>query len=445
MKVVIINKSDSTGGAAVVSRRLMEALRGEGVDARMLVAEKLTASPFISLIASNYRIKAAFIADRLRIAFANGFCRRTLFQLDAAFAGIDISRHPEVRDADAVIINWINQGVLSLKGIAKLSRMGKRVIWTMHDMWNMTGLCHHAGTCNRFLKREAEARNPGTGIETPDVLTPDIPCGNCPLLEKHSRRHDLSFRVARSKMHLYGNMGMDFVAVSNWLAGKASESALLSGRSVVVIPNAFPMPDEAIPEKDNPERELCIAMGAARLDDPIKNFPLLIEIFAQLKAGYPSLASRIKLLLFGGIKDETLLEKLRREASPAVIEYAGTLHSAEEIADVYRRSHIVLSTSHYETLPGTLIEGQAYCCWPIATSSGGQEDIITDGLTGSLVDASGDDKTKAGRFVDRIIEADRLMMKDKELGKRLRESVKEKFAASVIARHYLSLIETGRK
>ena len=39
MKVAIINRSDERGGAAVVSARLMEALRAKGVDARMIVAE----------------------------------------------------------------------------------------------------------------------------------------------------------------------------------------------------------------------------------------------------------------------------------------------------------------------------------------------------------------------------------------------------------------------
>ena len=42
MKLVIINKSDSRGGAAVVSFRLMKELRKKGVEASMLVAEKLT-------------------------------------------------------------------------------------------------------------------------------------------------------------------------------------------------------------------------------------------------------------------------------------------------------------------------------------------------------------------------------------------------------------------
>ena len=67
MKVVIINKSDSTGGAAVVSRRLMEALREEGVDARMLVVEKLTDSPYVEVAASKRDIKRPFLAERLKI------------------------------------------------------------------------------------------------------------------------------------------------------------------------------------------------------------------------------------------------------------------------------------------------------------------------------------------------------------------------------------------
>ena len=41
MKVVIVNRSDARGGAAVVSKRLAEALRREGVETDMLVLEKL--------------------------------------------------------------------------------------------------------------------------------------------------------------------------------------------------------------------------------------------------------------------------------------------------------------------------------------------------------------------------------------------------------------------
>lgn len=40
MKIALICKSDSTGGAAVVTFRLMNALRANGMDARMIVTEK---------------------------------------------------------------------------------------------------------------------------------------------------------------------------------------------------------------------------------------------------------------------------------------------------------------------------------------------------------------------------------------------------------------------
>ncbi|MDE5880820.1 MAG: glycosyl transferase, partial [Muribaculaceae bacterium] len=152
MKIVIINKSDSTGGAAVVSHRLMEALRGIGVDARMLVVEKLTDSPYVELAASSRVVRKSFLAERLKIFIANGLNRSTLFKIDTASDGLPLWNHPLVRDADAVLLNWINQGMLSLQGVEKILRLGKPVVWTMHDMWCMTGVCHHAGECSHYLK-----------------------------------------------------------------------------------------------------------------------------------------------------------------------------------------------------------------------------------------------------------------------------------------------------
>ena len=42
MKVIIVNTSEKTGGAAVASRRLMDALNNNGVKAMMLVRDKET-------------------------------------------------------------------------------------------------------------------------------------------------------------------------------------------------------------------------------------------------------------------------------------------------------------------------------------------------------------------------------------------------------------------
>ncbi len=67
MKVVLLCKSDAVGGAAVVTFRLMNALRKRGIDARMLVAQKSTASPYVDEAAHGLRRMMPFLSERLRI------------------------------------------------------------------------------------------------------------------------------------------------------------------------------------------------------------------------------------------------------------------------------------------------------------------------------------------------------------------------------------------
>ena len=423
MRIVIVNKSDSTGGAAVVSFRLMTALRSIGVDARMLVAEKLTDSPYVALAAPHWKIKGAFIADRLRIAMANGFDRKTLFKLDAAVAGIDITRHPWVRKADAIFLNWINQGLLSLKDIERLGKTGKRIVWTMHDMWNMTGLCHHAGECRHY-------RIPGH-------------CGDCPLLAARASARDLSHKMSLRKERLYDSVTIDFVAVSSWLKDRAKESSLLAGRHVSVIPNAFQLPDHQTINRDEKSRDdraaatpVRLIFGAARLDDDIKGFPILIEALAILRRKYPKIAERASILLYGSIKDASLLD-----AIPLRKEYTGMLRNPEEIRRLYRRSDIVVSSSLFETLPGTLVEGQAYGCLPVTFGRGGQRDIVEPGLTGIIVDWNDDAHLAAEALADGIAAGAALIEKEgADVRRRMYQSVKNKFEAESVAKAYMNLL-----
>ena len=81
---------------------------------------------------------------------ANGFDRSTLFKIDTCSDGVPLWKHRLVQEADVICLGWVNQGMLSFEGICSLIDTGKPLVWTMHDMWNMTGICHHAGDCGRF-------------------------------------------------------------------------------------------------------------------------------------------------------------------------------------------------------------------------------------------------------------------------------------------------------
>lgn len=416
MKIVIINKSDSTGGAAVVSRRLMEALRGIGVDARMLVVEKLTDSPYVELAASPRAVRKSFLAERLKIFIANGLNRSTLFKIDTASDGLPLWEHPFVKAADVVLLNWVNQGMLSLQGVEKILRLGKPVVWTMHDMWCMTGVCHHAGECVRYLEK----------------------CGDCPLLGKMGGENDISHKTWRRKHHL-GNLTekIKYVAVSNWLADKAKKSSLLKAQSVTVIPNAFHIPDDLKPKGDL-KKSLTILFGAARLDDPIKNLPALVEMTRVLKNDYPELASRLELVTFGNVKNPVALEGI---AIPH--RHLGMVNGDEAVRQVYESADILVSSSSYETLPGTLVEAQAYGCIPVSFNQGGQSDIVDHLHTGYIAKYSPDTAEAAHRLAEGIAWAVNVLddpTNRVEVLHKMRESVKARFSPETVAKAYLRLL-----
>ena len=186
-RITIINHSDTKGGASVVSYRLMKALCNLGVDARMVVLDKQTANPRVDTVGSRAAVRAAFMAEHADIYLRNGFDRSTLFKISTGRFGVPVEKHPWVLDDDAVILNWVNQGMMSLDSVARLCARDIPVAWTMHDMWNMTGVCHHAGTCTRYMAGQH--------------------CGNCPLIDGGKRRNDLSSAVENRKKKLYAGPG----------------------------------------------------------------------------------------------------------------------------------------------------------------------------------------------------------------------------------------------
>jgi len=401
MRVVLINRSDQLGGAAIATLRLMHGLQQLGVDARMLVVDQHGNDPHVALAGNALSRRWAFLAERLGIYVRNGRRRDTLFKIDTATHGIDVSRHPWVQGADVLYLGWTNQGMLSLEDIERLTRLGKPVIWTMHDMWPCTGLCHHAYDCREYVND----------------------CANCPLLPSGS---SLANTTLRRKADLYDRSDIHFVAVSNWLAQCCHQSTLLRNRQVTVIGNPFPASEYACdftPRPGLPDDALVIAMGAARLDDPVKGFDLLIASMQHLREHNPALADRLHLLLYGDLRDTSLLDQL-----PVAHTHLGYI---TDINAVFRQAHIVLSTSRYESFGYTLLEGMASGCIPVTTGAGGQVDIVrhlhNGYVTGSNdpVDVARGIEWAATAHIDRAAQ---------------HRWVADHFDAHIIAQRYLDLI-----
>lgn len=420
LKIVIVNKSDSTGGAAIVSRRLTEALREAGADAVMLVAERLTDYPYVHKAASDFEIKSSFLRERLAIFTETGFNKRNIFKIDTGQAGLPLWKHPLIKEADAIILNWVNQGMLSLKGLKKLLGLNKPVLWTMHDMWCVTGICHHAGCCVHYQKE----------------------CGNCPLLGKLSSEHDLSYSTWKKKKSIYDafSQNLRFISVSSWLYEKSRLSSLTSGMQVSIIPNAFKVPATSEPRSPLAQDEkIRILFGAARIDDPIKGLDSLKRMTRIVAEKKPETARKLELVFFGALKNPDALSGL---SLPHI--HLGTVHGEEELKRVYADSHILLSASEYETLPGTLVEAQAYGCIPVSFDRGGQKDIVDHLKTGYIACRDENSDLAAENLAEGIIWATGLLSDPRaytETVKKMRESVEEKFSYAAVAAKYMALID----
>ena len=173
MNVLIVNTSERTGGAAVAAGRLLEALINSGEKAKMLVRDKQTDSITVAEVPGRMRARWNFLWERWCIYNHLRFSKNHLFEIDIANCGTDITSLPEFKWADVVHLNWINQGMLSLRNIRKIVRSGKPVVWTMHDMWQATGICHYSGGCMSYKTR----------------------CAGCPLLPDGGSRYDLSNKI----------------------------------------------------------------------------------------------------------------------------------------------------------------------------------------------------------------------------------------------------------
>lgn len=380
MNILYLNTYSNGGGAAIAAKRMMMALsKNEGHDVRMLTLDGLLTidNDNVSLSKNQslrYRItrKLIFFAERLAIYIANGFDRKHLFKVSLANRGFNIASHPLIDWADVIHLHWINQGFLSIRELKKLLQMGKPIVWTMHDFWPMTGICHIPLYyndspipiyCNRYEQS----------------------CGKCPILSS-TKVADLSHRLFVKKKQLV-SQNISYLAVSTWLAKAANKSNLLKNATIGIIPNTFdPLvfsPKNAFDQETEvllQREKFPIVMSAARLDDEVKGFNMCIAALNLFAERYPELSNSCCFVPIGAIKNNRLLSQINMP-----VYHIQKTDNMNKLAAIYTRAKVTISTSFIETFGQTIVEALA-CGSPVVSFGfGGQQDIIRDTENGFLV------------------------------------------------------------
>lgn len=338
MKVLIVNTSEKTGGAALAAKRLMEALNNNGVKAKMLVRDKETEQITVVPLPSKLMQQWHFLWDRFKIYCHLWFSKNHLFDIDTASSGADITKLPEFKEAEIIHLHWVNQGMLSLKGIKKILDSGKPVVWTMHDVWPATAICHYPERCERFKSH----------------------CRECGMLHKGGCLGDLAARVWKRKKAMLASRSISFVACSRWLCSEARQSALLTEQRIVSIPNPIdtrifhPIDKvEARKQLQLPEDKQIILFVSQKVTDPRKGMDYLVESLNRLLADDPSLRERAVVAILGGQAEE-IAERLPMEAYPL-----GYVSETKRIVAIYSAVDLFVTPSLSDNLPNTIMEAMA--------------------------------------------------------------------------------------
>ncbi len=416
MKIVLINTLEDRGGAAVACRRLMKSLKKQGVSVKMLVRDKQSMDSDVESINKTEFDKRInnlrFVYERLVIWLNNFFSRKNLFAVSLANTGVDVSEHPLVQEADVIHIHWMNQGFLSLKSVEKLIRLNKPVVWTMHDMWPCTGICHHARNCSHYTQD----------------------CGNCFFL-KLSGKKDLSYRIFQKKLRV-GYENICFVACSNWLKIKAEKSRLLKHSKLTVIPNPLDINLFSPVDKSEVRQKLGLSLnsyfllfGAAKVGDVRKGFEYYFEALRLLNRKMPELNGKLELIFMG----EFGLEMPHDIPYPA--HFTGFLTDEKKIADWYNAASLFVLPSLEENLPNMIMESIACGTPVVGFDTGGIPEMIDHKYNGYVARYKDSYDLMKGIYWI-LFEAN-----SEILSQKARQKVVENYAEEIIARKYYNLYE----
>ncbi len=403
------------GGAAIAACRLTDVLNRHGVQATLLVRDKQSSRPTTHQLPKygwrGLKLRFAFLWERFCVWTTNFFHRKGLWAVDLGIGGASVVGRRDFREADIIHLHWVNQGLLSLSELRRILRSGKPVVWTMHDMWPCTGICHHARECVQFHTH----------------------CMNCPRLHFPSRG-DRSFLVYDRKAAIYPEGRLVFVGCSKWMADEARKSRLTSGNEVLSIPNTYNhnafcpgLQMEGRLQFTLPRSLKLILFASQKVTNPRKGLDLLLQ--ALNTPVIQKWQGKLGIVVVGQMADEVAAR------IPYPLHPLTYIKKEEEMAALYRAADVFVTPSLEENLPNTIMESMA-CGTPcVGFEIGGIPEMIDHQKNGYVARYRDAEDLAAG--IDYVLSDEN----HDRLGAAAAAKAEELWNEDMVAKQYIDLYE----
>lgn len=360
IKVVHVTFSDNYGGAAIAAKRHCVAMRKSGIDASMLVVHKYeTNKSFINKIHTKKII--SFLREKINLYLERIFLKRFAPKGTFSFPllGNSIHNHSLVQEADIIYLHWINHSMMTIKDVENLLKTKKTIYWYLHDMYPLTGGCHHSFTCNKYKNK----------------------CYKCDLLGNHlffdiaKRQYTCKFK----RWKKYTNFKI--ISPSKWLGVCAAESSIFKNHQIHICPNpidttVFKPIDKIVAKKilnlDLDKKTLIFS--ADNKANPYKGWSYLKEVLNKLDS------EKYQCLILGDY-NETIDNEIQIKTT-----YTGYLHDDYALMVAYNAADLLVIPSLAENFPNVIVEAMSCGIPCVGFNVGGIPDLIHTGETGYLAE-----------------------------------------------------------
>lgn len=345
MKIVHLISGELNGGAARGAYWLHRGLLSLGIDSKVIYNGNTVSSDDSAFsVRSNPLVRLRLSASsRLAAIPLKVYTRPEKTTFNIGIDGFPIEKIAAVSEADLVHFHWINH----LVPLSSIKKIGKPIVWTLRDMWPITGGCHYSMGCEKYK----------TG------------CGRCPQLGSQ-QSCDLSYLGVRLKKWAYVE-SITFVGISRWIANCASQSVLAKNHSVLTISNGIDLesffPVDRLQARKilglDPSKSIVL-IGAGSVSDFYKGLDLFREAWINIKR------DDVSLCVFGHV-NRAELDSIDRSAVSF-----GFLNDAISQRIVYSAADVFVAPSRFEAFGKTIAESLACGVPVVCFDSTGPKDIV---------------------------------------------------------------------
>lgn len=399
MNILLVNTTYQGGGAEKVTRQLFHGFGNTDIQMHLLVGRGDVSD-------SSYEI----IYDRkIPYFFSRAYGKLAPYRKYDRYAARRIIDTITKYHIDIVHFQNIHGNYMGIRDVAEVSRYC-RVVWTLHDMWALTGHCAHAFDCRKWT---------------------DGNCTGCPRPETYpSIRRDVAGKMLTTKKTCFTDKNIIYVSPSQWLADRFKES-ILKNEVIEVINNGIDthafMPGDVnvLREKYGiPADRHVLLFAASDLNSQFRSFKHLLTALEYLdnKSDYC-------LVILGNCSSEIEFNK------EFTVFPMGYIRDERIMNELYALSDVYITPSLADNFPCTTIESFASGTPVIAFATGGLTEQI-DGSTGWLVETG-----NAAALAEAIQQAFKSQSQLMQMRKNCRKKAEEFYSEELMLMKYKTLYE----